>query len=384
MKIKKIVVLGSTGSIGTQALQVTGTLGIDVVGISCNKNIKLLKEQIEKVAPKYIAVADEKAYREIKSEFGAKDIKIFYGEEGLKTLASLHEADVIINSISGIAGLTATLCALRAGKTLGLANKESLVVAGSLVTKTAKEFGSRILPIDSEHCAILQALRSGKHSEIKSLILTASGGPFFGMNREQLKSVTIKDALNHPNWHMGKKITIDSATLLNKGFEVIEASWLFSIPIEKIKVVVHPQSVVHSLVEFKDNNMIAQLSVPDMKGVLGYVMAGQAREEAVIQELSLINSSPLEFFDVDTETFKGIELVKFANLRGELYLSVCNGASEELVKLFLNGQIKFTDIDEILLECLNAVTLEREEVTEDNIFWADRIGRDFIKEKMAR
>ena len=384
MKTKKIVVLGSTGSIGTQALDVAETLGIDVVGISCNKNIKLLKEQIKKIKPKYVAVADEKAYREVKSEFDAKDIKIFYGEEGLKVLASLHEADVIINSISGIAGLTATLYALRAGKTLGLANKESLVVAGSLVTKTAKEFGSRILPIDSEHCAILQALRSGKHSEIKSLVLTASGGPFFGMSREQLKSVTIKDALNHPNWHMGKKITIDSATLLNKGFEVIEASWLFSVPIEKIKVVVHPQSVVHSLVEFKDNNMIAQLSVPDMKGVLGYVMAGQAREEAVIQELSLINSSPLEFFDVDTETFKGIELVKFANLRGELYLSVCNGASEELVKLFLNGQIKFTDIDEILLKCLNAVTLEREEVTEDNIFWADRVGRDFIKEKMAR
>ncbi|MGN1039093.1 MAG: 1-deoxy-D-xylulose-5-phosphate reductoisomerase, partial [Oscillospiraceae bacterium] len=237
--------------------------------------------------------------------------------------------------------------------------------------------------IDSEYCAILQAIRSGKRSEIKRIVLTASGGPFFGMNREQLKSVTIKDALNHPNWHMGKKITIDSATLLNKGFEIIEAKWLFSVPIEKIKVVVHPQSVVHSLVEFKDNNMIAQLSAPDMKGVLGYVMAGQIREEAVIQELSLINSSPLEFFDVDSETFKGIELVKFAHLHGELYLSVCNGASEELVKLFLNGKIKFTDIDETLLECLNAVTLEKEEVTEDNIFWADKIGRDFIKEKMA-
>lgn len=383
MKIKKIVVLGSTGSIGTQALQVAETLGIDVVGISCNKNIELLKEQIKKVTPKYIAVADEKAYREIKNEFGSSGMKIFYGKEGLKTLASLHEADLIINSISGIAGLTATLFALRAGKILGLANKESLVVAGSLVAKTAKEFGGEILPIDSEHCAILQAIRSGKRSEIKRLVLTASGGPFFGMNREQLKSVTIKDALNHPNWHMGKKITIDSATLLNKGFEIIEAKWLFSVPIEKIKVVVHPQSVVHSLVEFKDNNMIAQLSVPDMKGVLGYVMAGQIREEAVIQELSLINSSPLEFFDVDSETFKGIELVKFAHLHGELYLSVCNGASEELVKLFLNGKIKFTDIDETLLECLNAVTLEKEEVTEDNIFWADKIGRDFIKEKMA-
>lgn len=384
MKTKKLVVLGSTGSIGTQALQVAESLGIDILGISCNKNIKLLKEQIKKIKPKYVAVADEKAYSEVKSEFGAADIKIFYGEEGLKVLASLHEADMVINSISGIAGLTATLYALRAGKMLGLANKESLVVAGSLVTKTAKEFGGRILPIDSEHCAILQALRSGKRSEIKNLILTASGGPFFGMNREQLKRVTITDALNHPNWHMGKKITIDSATLLNKGFEIIEASWLFSIPIEKIKIVVHPQSVVHSLVEFKDNNMIAQLSVPDMKGVLGYVITEQMRKKAVMPELNLINSSPLEFFDVDSNTFRGIELVQFAHSRGELYLSVCNGASEELVKLFLNGQIKFTDIDEILLECLNAVTLERAEVTEDNIFWADRVGRDFIKEKMAR
>lgn len=381
MEKKKIVILGSTGSVGTQAIEVAKNLGINVIGISCNKNIEKLIEQIKEIKPKYIAVANKEIYLQLKNKINIKDIEIFYGKEGIKKLAALKEADLVINSITGIAGLSVTLATLRAGKVLGLANKESLVVAGELIAKTVEKYGGSILPIDSEHSAIFQAIKSGTRNEVKKLILTASGGPFWGKSRAELKNVTIEDALNHPNWKMGKKITIDSATLLNKGFEIIEASVLFSIPIEQIEVVVHPQSIVHSLVEFKDNSIIAQLSVPDMKGAIAYAISYPEREAAVISELNLIKATPLEFFEVDSKTFRGIEIAKSAYLKGGLYPSVCNGASEKLVELFLCKKIKFIDIDEILENCLDNIYIDNKQITEANILWADNLGRELAQKK---
>ena len=284
--MKKITILGSTGSIGTQALDVVKSRGYRVIALSAGKNIELLKQQIEEFKPEYAVVQDEQDCEKLKKLIS--DTEILWGQQGIETVASLKENDLVLNSIVGIAGLRGTVAAIKNGRRLALANKESLVCAGSVVMPLAKETGCEIIPVDSEHSAIFQSLRAGRARELKSVILTASGGPFFGKTAEETENMTAADALKHPSWSMGSKITIDSATLMNKGFEFIEAMWLFDLVPSQIEVVVHRESIIHSAVEFVDGNVIAQLSMPDMRLPIAYAMTYPERAELSHKKLNFL------------------------------------------------------------------------------------------------
>ena len=341
---KSIMLLGSTGSVGLQAADVARAQNYDVRALCANNNFIKVEEQIREFGVKAAAMTDIAAAAELKLRTRDLPVRIYSGHDGICQMIHDTEADIAVNSIIGTAGLKPTMAVIESGKNLALANKESLVIAGEIVMSKAKEKGVSITPVDSEHCAIAQCLRSGKVSEVKKLIVTASGGPFFGKKRNELINITREQALAHPTWKMGAKITIDSATLMNKGFEVIEASHLFGIPGDNIDVLVHRESIIHSMVEFCDNSVIAQLSVPDMRLCVQYAIEAPDRYQAVIPPLNLAKLGTLTFANPDADTFIPLRLARESLAAGGASSAILHSANEVAVAKFLDGKIGFTDI----------------------------------------
>ncbi len=373
--MKTIAVLGATGSVGTQALDVARSRGYRVDYISANRAIAEMEAFAREFKPKYVAMADEGSARELKVRLADTDITVLSGEAGVLEGVSLSEASVAVNSIIGEAGLKPTLTVIDSGKRLALANKESLVIAGDIVMSRARERGVEILPVDSEHSAIFQSLKSGKQSEIKRILLTASGGPFYGKSRAELEGVTLADTLAHPTWKMGKKITVDSATLMNKGFEIIEAAHLFGIPADKIQVLIHRESILHSAVEYIDNTVIGELSVPDMRMCVQYAVDYPDRCPTASAELDLFSVGALTFRAPDTEAFPLLLLAKRAMTEGGAMPAVVNAADEVAVAAFLEERISFLGISEIVTETFERMS-GRVATTVDELVAADREARE--------
>ena len=353
--MKRISILGSTGSIGTQCLDViSGNRDrFSVAALSCSKSIELLCRQIEEFSPAAVCVAEEADAAELSKKYSG--IEFFHGDEGLRAIAAMEDCDMVVNSLMGMRGLEPTMAAIEAGKDIAFANKETLVVGGQLVMDAVKRRGVKLLPVDSEHSAVFQCIQGSAGNEIRRLILTASGGPFRGYSAEQLKSVTLEQALAHPNWSMGKKITVDSATMMNKGLEVIEAKWLFDIPAEKIQIVVHPQSILHSAVEYCDGSVIGQMGLPDMRVPIAYALSYPERMEMTSSMKSLDFFSlkdGMTFYPTDAEVFRTIGLAYEACRIGGSYPVALNGANEVLVDMFLKGKIRFTDIQDTLVKVM--------------------------------
>lgn len=347
--MKKIAVLGSTGSIGTQTLEVAkGQEDMEIVGLSAGSNIKLLEKQIREAKPRLAAVYDEQKAKELAERVKDTPTKVCAGMDGLLELAQMEEADVLVTAIVGMIGIEPTIAAIKAGKDIALANKETLVTAGHIIMPLAEEKKVSILPVDSEHSAIFQSVQGQSRGSISKIWLTASGGPFRGKDKEFLKTVKKEDALKHPNWTMGQKITIDSATMVNKGLEVIEAKWLFHVPLSQIQVVVHPQSIVHSMVEYTDGALIGQLGVPDMKLPIQYALTYPERRSMEGGKLSFAKLSSLTFEEPDMETFRGLALAYKAGKTGGSMPTVYNAANELAVKKFLQNEISFLEIYELL------------------------------------
>ena len=381
--MKGIALLGSTGSIGTQSLDVCRMHGYRVVCLTANRRVDLMETQIREFRPDLVSMMDPVAADDLRTRGADTGTKVLSGMDGLIECATYSGADTVLNAVVGMVGLQPTLAAIQAKKTLALANKETLVAGGHLVTNTAKAYGVDILPVDSEHSAIFQCLQgSPEKGAVKKLILTASGGPFFGKTLAELENVTAADALKHPNWDMGAKITIDSATMMNKGLEFIEAKWLFDMPIDAIDIVVHRESVVHSAIAYQDNSVIAQLGVPDMRIPIQYALTYPRRLPSPVQELSLVDYGKLTFYAPDYDTFRCINVCKDAIAAGGLRPAAANGANEESVRLFLNGKIKFTDI-----AVLNRAAMEAcpqvADYTLDDVLQADRAARDYVIEAVS-
>lgn len=381
--MKGIALLGSTGSIGTQSLDVCRMHGYRVVCLTANRRVDLMEAQIREFRPDLVSMMDPVAADDLRTRVADTGTKVLSGMDGLIECATYSGADTVLNAVVGMVGLQPTLAAIQAKKTLALANKETLVAGGHLVTNTAKAYGVDILPVDSEHSAIFQCLQgSPEKGAVKKLILTASGGPFFGKTLAELENVTAADALKHPNWDMGAKITIDSATMMNKGLEFIEAKWLFDMPIDAIDIVVHRESVVHSAIAYQDNSVIAQLGVPDMRIPIQYALTYPQRLPSPVQELSLVDYGKLTFYAPDYDTFRCINVCKDAIAAGGLRPAAANGANEESVRLFLNGKIKFTDI-----AVLNRAAMEAcpqvADYTLDDVLQADRVARDYVIEAVS-
>ena len=375
--MKNISILGSTGSIGNQALDVARAHNINIQALAANTNVKLLEQQAREFNPKVICIYEESKFLDLKQRLSDTDIKVLCGMDGLCEIASTDDVDIMLNSVVGMVGLLPTISALNKKTTLALANKETLVVGGELVTKLAKENNVKILPVDSEHSAIFQCLQGNKKDQLNKIILTASGGPFFGKTKEDLKNVSVKEALNHPNWSMGSKITIDSATLMNKGLEFIEAMWLFDLGTDQIEIVVHRESVVHSAVEYNDYSVIAQMGVPDMKIPIQYALLYPDRVSCPTKRLSLTDYGTLSFKKPDFETFDCLTSCIEAIKLGGTSPSVVNGANEEAVRLFLDGKISFLKIGELVKEAL--MTLKRKDVNSiDDVIEADKSAREFV------
>jgi 1-deoxy-D-xylulose-5-phosphate reductoisomerase len=376
--MKNIVILGSTGSIGKNALNVIAKFPerFKVLGLAAGKNIELLKEQIVRFKPKLVAVADPESCSSLKKELSGCSITldVLCGIEGVCTIAAMSDADTVISAIVGSAGLLPTLAAVKEGKIVALANKETLVMAGDIVNAEVKKSGARLLPVDSEHSALFQCMNGCRKDSIRRLILTASGGPFFGRKAEELADIAASDALRHPNWQMGRKISIDSATLMNKGLEVIEARALFDIPLDKIDVLVHPQSIVHSIVEFTDGSCLAQLSKPDMKGPIAYALSYPERLNEVMEPLAWEKLSGLTFHHPDTAAFPCLLLAYAAAEKGGTMLAVLNAANEVAVHAFLDGLIGFTDIPAIINKVMNSHEV-KEARQIDIVLEADRWAR---------
>ena len=376
--MKTLSILGSTGSIGTQSRDVCRMHGYSVKCLSANTDVDKMERQIREFKPELVCMMNENAAAELKTRVADTGVKVTCGMQGLIECATYPGSDIVLNSVVGMIGLMPTLEAIKAKKTIALANKETLVAGGSLVTSLAKENGVSILPVDSEHSAIFQALQGSPSKDaVKKIILTASGGPFFGKTLSELETVTPQDALKHPNWNMGAKITIDSATMMNKGLEFIEAKWLFDMPNEDIEIVVHRESVVHSAIVYKDNSVIAQLGVPDMRIPIQYALTYPQREESPVAELSLADYGKLTFFEPDYETFKCINVCKKAIEMGGLHPAAANGANEESVRLFLNGKIKFTDIAYLNEEAMLKAA-DKKEFTLDDVLDADKAAREYV------
>lgn len=347
--MKKIAILGSTGSIGTQTLDVVRANGdIEVLGISAGSNIQKLEAQVREFHPRLVAVWDEKAAEELKIRISDLDVRVVAGMEGLLELAAMPETEILVTAIVGMLGIRPTMEAIRAGKDIALANKETLVTAGHLIMPMAAEYGVRILPVDSEHSAIFQAMNGENKKEVHKLLITASGGPFRGRKREELAKVTLEDTLKHPNWVMGQKITVDSATLVNKGLEVMEARWLFDMDLEHIQVVVQPQSVIHSMIEFKDGGIMAQLGTPDMRLPIQYALYYPHRRYLAGERLDFAKLKAITFEEPDMETFLGLPMAMEASRAGGTMPTVFNAANELAVKKFLHREIGFLDIYEII------------------------------------
>lgn len=359
--MKTISVLGSTGSIGTQTLDVVRHHpDIRVAALTAGRNVRLLEEQIREFRPQTAVLSDETAAGDLKSRVRDLDVRILSGMDGLIEAASGPDVDMTVTAIVGMIGIRPTIAAIRAGKDIALANKETLVTAGHLIMPLAKEYGVKILPVDSEHSAIFQSLNGERYDRIEKILLTCSGGPFRGMSAQELEKVTVEDALRHPNWNMGPKITVDSATLVNKGLEVMEAGWLFGVDADRIEVVVQPQSVIHSAVQFVDGAVIAQLGTPDMRLPIQYALFWPDRRGMDTQRLDLFALKELTFLRPDTEVFRGLPLALRAMKAGGTMPTVFNAANEKAVAKFLAHEIRFTDICRIIESCMDAHTVQPE------------------------
>lgn len=384
MNDKKVAILGSTGSIGTQSLDVIRKLDYHVTALAANRNVGLLETQVREFRPEVVCVVCEDAAEDLKTRIADIQTRVVTGTEGLCECACLESTDVVLNSVVGMVGLKPTLAAVRAGKDIALANKETLVAGGKLVTDAVKNNGVSIYPVDSEHSAIFQALQGCPNKQaLKKLILTASGGPFFGKTRRELENVKPEQALKHPNWSMGRKITIDSATMVNKGLELIEAAWLFDVSPEQIEILVHRESIVHSMIMYRDNSVIAQLGVPDMRIPIQYALTYPQRVESPVEELDLMQVGKLTFFEPDNETFKGIELCKNALLSGGLCTAAANGANEQAVELFLDGKIKFFDIYSLIQGAAECAP-KKDEYSVQDVLDADAAAREYVLSTVGR
>ena len=371
-------ILGSTGSIGTQAIDVAQKLNIRVSAITANSNVKLMEEQIRLLKPEIAVMNREDTAKELKLRVADTDTKVLSGMDGLFQAASIESADTVLNSLVGMIGLLPTLKAAKAKKNIALANKETLVAGGDLVMRTIRENGVKLLPVDSEHSAIFQCLQACPEDKfLKKLILTASGGPFFGKKYDELRDVTVAEALNHPNWSMGAKITVDSASMMNKGLEIIEARWLFDVDVDNIDVVVHRQSTVHSLIEFVDNSVLAQLGLPDMRIPIQYALTYPERFPSPAKPLNLWEVGNLTFEKPDYDTFKCLKACKDALRAGGTAPAIVNGANEMANQLFRDGKIKFLEIGELVSESLIAVKSKPIADVAD-ILSADSEARDFV------
>jgi 1-deoxy-D-xylulose-5-phosphate reductoisomerase len=377
--VKCVSILGSTGSIGRQSLDIVKHLNIPVAALAAGASVERMAQQCREFLPKLAVMATEEAASALKEEISDLPIDVMWGEEGLLRAAIIPEADCVITAVVGMLGLKPTLAAIQAKKRIGLANKETLVCAGELVMKAAQDEGVEIIPVDSEHSAIFQCLMGSYHKrEIKRLILTCSGGPFFGMQRSALQSATKADALRHPNWKMGAKITIDCATLMNKGLEVIEAMHLYGLPLEQVDVVIHRQSIVHSLVEFVDGAVMAQLGAPDMRLPIQLAMTYPERLDCVVEPLDLLKCGALTFVAPDMETFPCLRLARDCAKRGGNACAAMNGANEEAVAMFLRDEIGFYDIYDRVSAAVEAVPFIQEP-TLDQILETDRLARQAVK-----
>lgn len=380
--IKNISILGSTGSIGTQALDVVDKLNLNVVALTASKNIELLEQQVRKYKPQLAVVFDEEKAKFFKDNIKDTDTLVLSGMDGLVSAATIESAELVLNSVVGMVGLKPTIAAANAKKDIALANKETLVAGGKLVTDAVKNNGVKLLPVDSEHSAIFQCLQGIPNSKcLKKLILTASGGPFFGKTADELKNVTIEQALNHPNWSMGAKITVDSATMMNKGLEIIEASRLFDVTGENIDVVVHRESIIHSMIEYSDNSVIAQLGLPDMRIPIQYAVTYPERYPSPVGELNLSQIGKLTFFEPDYDTFKCLNACKKALSMGGTATAIANGANEEANMLFRQGKISFLDIGELVNGAVDSIRNFEPRTVED-VLSADKLARQYVLENV--
>ncbi|MBM4350246.1 MAG: 1-deoxy-D-xylulose-5-phosphate reductoisomerase [Deltaproteobacteria bacterium] len=383
--MKRLAILGSTGSIGVNTLDIVRQFPerFEVVSLSAGLNIELLKEQILRFRPRAVSVLNQEAARELQKGIARRDVEVVYGVEGLIRVATHPEVDQVVSAIVGAVGLIPTLSAIKTGKSIALANKEPLVMAGKIVMEEAKKNGVRILPVDSEHSAIFQSLLGHRKEDIHRLILTASGGPFLNLPFSKLHEVTVRDALNHPHWDMGKKITIDSASLMNKGLEVIEARWLFDIPAEKIIVRIHPQSVVHSMVEYIDGSIIGQMGIADMRIPIAYALSFPERLSLKLDSLDLSQVGPLTFSPPDLEKFPCLRLAYQSMEIGETMPAILNAANEAAVNGFLEGSIKFTDIPLLIQRVMEEHEVKTARTIED-ILRADQWAREKTKTIIER
>lgn len=378
---KRISVLGSTGSIGRQTLDVVREMGLQVEALTAYRSVDLLEEQTRQFRPRLVAVYDPEAAEEFRQRVKDLPVRVLSGPEGLMAAATLAQADTVVTAVVGMVGLRPTLAAIEVGKRIALANKETLVCAGELVMEAAQRHRAQIVPVDSEHSAIFQCLQGcSDRREIRRLVLTCSGGPFFGRKKADLQSVTRKDALQHPNWKMGAKITVDCATLMNKGLEVIEAMRLYHLPLEQVEVVIHRQSVIHSLVEFRDGALLAQLGTPDMRLPIRYALTWPRRAESPLEPLDLLTCPPLTFARPDREAFPCLALAEEAAREGGTACAVLNGANEAAVALFLQDQIGFLEIPQLVAAARAAVPVKQNPVLED-ILEADRLAREAVRIK---
>lgn len=378
----KISILGSTGSIGTQTLDIVSQNPDDltVVAMSCGSNIDLFEKQIRKYQPKLVSIGTKELALDLRARLKDMDIQIFYGMDGLIEVACHKDADTVVTAIVGMIGLQPTIAAINAGKDIALANKETLVTAGHIIMPLAREKGVSILPVDSEHSAIFQSLNGERHNKISKILLTASGGPFRGKTLEELENVKLEDALKHPNWSMGAKITIDSATMINKGLEVMEAKWLFDVSLNQVEVVVHPQSILHSAVEFEDGAVIGQMGTPDMRLPILYALFYPNRRTLYADSLDLFKVATLTFERPDMETFYGLQLAYDAMSVGGNMPTVFNAANEKAVSLFLHNKIKFLDIPAIVSEAMVGVDLIANPSIED-VLDTEKITYEFIESR---
>lgn len=352
--MRKIAILGSTGSIGTQTLDVVREHGdIEVVALSCGRNIDLIEKQVREFKPKLVSVWNEADAKALKTSLLDMDVKVSYGMEGLIETATIDESEILVTAIVGMLGIKPTIEAIKAHKDIALANKETLVTAGHIIMPLAKKHGVKILPVDSEHSAIFQSLQGNENNKINRILLTASGGPFRGRKLDELKNIKVEDALKHPNWSMGRKITIDSSTLVNKGLEVIEAKWLFGVDLDQICVVVHPQSVIHSAVEYEDGAVIAQLGTADMRLPIQYALYYPDRHALSGKRLDLFELGSMTFEKPDTDTFVGLKLAMEAGIKGGNMTTAFNAANEKAVAMFLDRKISYLQITEIIEAAMN-------------------------------
>ena len=379
--MKTIAVLGSTGSIGTQTLEVARANGdLKIAALAAGHNVKILEKQIREFSPRVVAVWEEAAAKELKTAVSDLDVKIVTGMDGLIEISTLPEVEVLVTAIVGMIGIRPTVEAIKAGKDIALANKETLVTAGHIIMPLAKEHNVRILPVDSEHSAIFQSLNGEHHEQIDKLLITASGGPFRGKKRADLEKVKVEDALKHPNWAMGQKITIDSATLVNKGLEVMEAKWLFQVDLDQIEVVVQPQSVIHSMVQFVDGAVMAQLGTPDMKLPIQYALYYPDRRYLTGERLDFAKLGQITFEKPDMETFQGLPLALQASRTGGSMPTVFNAANERAVSKFLHREIGFTDIYQIIIESMEHHKVQQQPTVED-ILDTEKATYEFIESR---